>query len=84
MMTDTVARSGGCKTITGEDIRELIEELLNMRWSSKERGTAKGRLRSRRDVEDNGLRTPAVDHLGPLDVVEEVKVLQEIISKEGN
>ena len=84
MMTDSVARVGSSKTITREDIRELGEELLNLRWSSEERGTVKGRLRRWRDVENNGLRALGIDHLVPLDVNEEVKVFQEISSKEGN
>ena len=84
MMTDSVARVGSSKTITREDIRELGEELLNLRWSSEERGTVKGRLRRWRGMENNGLRALGIDHLVPLDVNEEVKVFQEISSKEGN
>ena len=76
MMMDTVARFGGSKTITGEDIRELREELLNLRRNSDESGMGESGLRCGRGVEDNRLWAVGVDHLAPLDVDEKVEVLQ--------
>ena len=43
MITDSMAKFGSSKTITGEDIRELGEELLNLRRSSEEKGTGERR-----------------------------------------
>ena len=66
LVTYTMARLGGCKHVTREDIWDLGEELLNWQWSSRERGTAEGRLRGRRGVEDDGLGAVGMDHLGTL------------------
>ena len=83
-MTDTVARFGGSKTITGDDVGELGEELLNLWRSGEERRTKEGRLSGRRGVEDDRLWTLGMDHLASHDVDEEVEVFQEISSKEGD
>ena len=57
MMADTMTRFRGCNIVAAENIWELREELLDLRWSREERFTAESRLRRRRGVEYHRLQT---------------------------
>ena len=84
MLTHTVVRFGGCKPISREDVGELGKEFLDWRQSGKKRGTAEGRLRGRRGIEDNRLQVIGGDYLRSVDVHEEVNMLQEISPEKRN
>ena len=75
-----MSRFGGCETIRTEDIRKLREKLLNLRWGGEKGRAAKSRLRRRRGVHDDVLRTLRVNYLPSFDVDEKVKMLQKIRS----
>ena len=83
MVADSMARFPGLKTVAAENIWEIGEEFLNLRWG-EERCAAESRMRSRRGVEYHRLRTLSMNNIPPFDVDKEVKALQEICTKKRN
>ena len=75
-----MSRFGGCETIRTENIRKLREKLLNLRWGGEKGRASKSRLRRRRGVHNDILRTLRVNYLPSLDVDEKVKILRKIRS----
>ena len=84
MMADTMRRFRGRETMAAEKIRELREELLDLRRSREERSMVEGRLRSRRGMENYRLWALSVHNLPSFDIDKEIKVLQKICSEERN
>ena len=77
-------RFKGRETISAEHVRELGEELLDLRRSREERCTYEGRLRGRRGVKNHRLRTLSMNNLPSLDVDKEVEVFQKSALRRGS
>ena len=75
-MPHSVARFRGCKTVGGEDIWEICEELLDKFRSGEKSNAPESWLRTRRSSEDDGLE--CVDYSTFLDI----KMLKEVCSEE--
>ena len=84
MMTDSMLRFGSCKPITSKNIRVLQEKFLDLRRSREKGRMAESRLRSRRGVQNDVLRTLSMNYLLSLVFNEEVEVFQEINSEKRN
>ena len=74
MVADGMTRWRSCKTVRGEDILELFQQLLDLLRSRQKSNAPKSWLRTFRSSEDDRLAV-SIDHTMALDVEEKIELL---------